>query len=187
MIHKLLKTKNFIPNEFYDTFFDIDFNELFQKGYRLILTDLDNTLITYDEVSASEKVMKKLNDLKDIGFEVIIISNNHQPRIEKFLEGTGFLGIGDAKKPLLKGIGKALDLASREFFLDEIVIIGDQLMTDIYGANRYGAYSVLVNPIKRKTEKWYTKINRKIEVKMIEKIKKKEFKKYNELNLSKRV
>lgn len=187
MIHKLLKTKKFIPDEFHDTFFDIDFKELYQKGYRVILTDLDNTLITYDEITASKKVIDKIEGLIETGFEVIIVSNNHQPRIDKFLEGTSFLGVGDAKKPLLKGIRKALELCSREFFLDEIVIVGDQLMTDIFGANRYGAYSVLVNPIKRKTEKWYTKINRKIEVKMLQKIKKKEQIKYNELNLSKRV
>ena len=71
--------------------------------------------------------------------------------------------------------------------MDEVVIIGDQLMTDIYGANRFGVYNILVNPLKRKTEKWYTRFNRKIEIKMLEKIKKKNKKEYNELNLSKRV
>ncbi len=49
MIHLLLKTKKFIPNEFHNSFFEIDFNELYSQGYRLILSDLDNTLISYDE------------------------------------------------------------------------------------------------------------------------------------------
>ena len=187
MIHKFLKTEKFIPNEFHDTFFDIDFNELYQKGYRVILTDLDNTLITYEEFVPTDKILNKLDSLRKIGFEIFIISNNHPPRIEKFLEGTDYLGIGNARKPLISGIRRALKLSKREYFLDEIAIIGDQLMTDIYGANRYGAYSILVNPLKRKTEKWYTKLNRKIEVKMLEKIKKKNNEKYNELNLSKRV
>ena len=48
MIQHLLKTKKFIPNEFHLTFFDIDFKSLYKSGYRLILTDLDNTLISYD-------------------------------------------------------------------------------------------------------------------------------------------
>lgn len=187
MIHKMLKTKKFIPNEFHDTFFDIDFNNLYQKGYRVILTDLDNTLITYDEVIPPDKVTKKISDIKSLGFEVVIISNNHPQRIKKFLEGLDLKGVGNARKPLSIGIKKALKLTMNNYNKDQIVIIGDQLMTDIYGANRFNAYSILVNPIKRKTEKWYTKINRKIEVKMLEKIKNNDIEKYNELNLSKRV
>lgn len=187
MIHKLLKTYKFIPDEFHDTFFDIDFKELYQKGYRVILTDLDNTLITYEESKITDKILKKLDSLEKIGFELFIVSNNHQIRIDAFLEGTSYSGIGQARKPLTSGIKKALKLSEREYFLDEIVIIGDQLMTDVYGANRYGAYSVLVNPIKRKTEKWYTRFNRKIESKMLKEIETKYKEKYNELNLSKRV
>lgn len=186
MIHKLLKTNKFIPNEFHDTFFDIDFNDLYQKGYRVILTDLDNTLITYDELVPSKKVIDKLNELKGIGFEVAIISNNHPPRINKFLKDIDFVGIGNARKPLTVGIRKVLKKLSKNYKKEETIIIGDQLMTDIYGANRFNSYSILVNPIKRKTEKWYTKINRKIEIRMLEKIKNKELIKYNELNLSKR-
>jgi len=187
MIHKLLKTSKFIPSEFHATFFDIDFNKLYKKGLRVILTDLDNTLITYEEFVPTDTIMKKLDSIREIGFEVFIISNNHPPRINTFLKGTNYLGIGNAKKPLKKGIKKALSLSEKEYFLDEVVIIGDQLMTDIYGANRFGVYNILVNPLKRKTEKWYTRFNRKIEIKMLEKIKKKNIKEYNELNLSKRV
>ena len=187
MIHKLLKTKKFIPNEFHDTFFDIDFNNLYQKGYRVILTDLDNTLITYDELVPTEKIIKKLDSLRKLGFEVVIISNNHPPRIKSFLKETDYKGIGNARKPLSVGIKKALKLTNHTYSKDQVIIIGDQLMTDVYGANRFSVYSILVNPIKRKTEKWYTKINRKIEIKMLDKIKSKELEKYNELNLSKRV
>ncbi len=187
MIHKLLKTKKFIPNEFHDTFFDIDFNKLYQKGYRVILTDLDNTLVTYEEYIPTEKIMNKLDSIRNIGIEVFIMSNNHPPRIDKFLEGTDYLGIGDAKKPLKSGIKRALKLSKNQYSVNEVVVIGDQLMTDVYGANRFGAYNILVNPLKRKTEKWYTRLNRKIEVKMLEKIKRKNIKEYNELNLSKRV
>ncbi len=187
MIHKLLKTKKFIPNEFHDTFFDIDFKDLYQKGYRVILTDLDNTLITYAEFIPTEKIINKLDSIRNLGFEIFIISNNHSPRINAFLKDTDYLGIGNARKPLSVGFKKILKLSKNNYNKEQIIIIGDQLMTDIYGANRFGAYSILVNPLKRKTEKWYTKLNRKIELKMLEKIKNKAFEKYNELNLSKRV
>ena len=66
-------------------------------------------------------------------------------------------------------------------------MIGDQLLTDIWGANRFDAYSILVNPIKKKTEKWYTKINRKTEVKMIERIKNELPDTFNRLGFEKRI
>ncbi|MBU1020735.1 MAG: YqeG family HAD IIIA-type phosphatase [Firmicutes bacterium] len=186
MIHYLLKTKDFIPKEYHSSFFDIDFGLLYQKGYRLLLTDLDNTLISYAEMNATKEIIDKINELKSIGFEVAILSNNHQPRIDEFVKDLDILGYASAHKPLTSGIKKAVSGASREYSKSEIIIVGDQIMTDIWGANRYGSYCILVDPIKAKTEKWYTKINRKIEQKMIEKIKNKETKIYQELSLDKR-
>ncbi|MCK5388163.1 MAG: hypothetical protein KAJ22_02660, partial [Candidatus Izimaplasma sp.] len=59
MIHLLLKTKKFIPNEFHNSFFDIDFKELYNNGFRLLLTDLDNTLISYAEDKPTKKILDK--------------------------------------------------------------------------------------------------------------------------------
>jgi len=177
MIHLLLKTKKFIPNEFHNSFFDIDFKKLYNNGLRLILTDLDNTLISYAESKMTEKILTKFQELNKMGFEIIVISNNMPLRITEFVKGTKYLGVGNARKPLLTGLRRALRLASEEYTHKQTVIIGDQLMTDVYCANRFHSYSVLVNPLKRKTEKWYTKQTRKIEVKMLEKIEKK----YNDL------
>jgi len=69
---------------------------------------------------------------------------------------------------------------------DKVVVIGDQLMTDIWAANRFGVYNILVNPIKKKTEKWYTKINRRTEHKMLGKIKSNYSQKYTDLRLDMR-
>lgn len=186
MIHFLLRTKDFIPKEFHQTFNDIDFLKLYQEGYRLLLTDLDNTLISYEEDSATTEIIEKFKALKLIGFEVAIISNNHKKRIDKFLENLDIKGYASSRKPFIYGIKKAVKRSSKGYLKSEIVIIGDQVMTDVWAANRFGVYSILVNPIKRKTEKWYTKLNRKIEQKMLEKIKRKEAKIYQELALDKR-
>ncbi len=186
MIHLLLKTKKFIPNEFHNNFFDIDFKKLYNNGKRLILTDLDNTLISYADSKPTEKIISKFDELTKIGFEVIVISNNVPSRISVFLEGLDYKGLGNARKPLLIGLRKALRLADNDYAHSQTVIIGDQLMTDIYCANRFKAYSILVNPLMKKTEKWYTKMNRKTEVKMLKKIKNKYPKKFNELSLDKR-
>jgi len=186
MIHLLLRTKKFIPNEFHNSFFDINFKELYNNGSRLVLTDLDNTLISYDESKPTKKILDKFEELESIGFEVIVISNNVSSRINEFLEGTNYKGVGNARKPLLIGLRKALRLAEKNYSHKETVVIGDQLMTDVYCANRFNSYSILVNPLKKKTEKWYTKMNRKTEAKMLKKIERKYSDSFKKLSLDKR-
>lgn len=186
MIHLFLKTKKFIPNEYHKTFYDIDFNELYKNGKRLIITDLDNTLISYDETVPNQKLITKIKELEKIGFEIKLVSNNVPDRINKFIEGLQLDGFANARKPLLIGINKAFKSSRNKHTKEETIIIGDQLMTDIFGANRFKGYSILVDPIKRKTEKWYTKMNRKIEEKMLIKIKKKYNKTFLNLQLDKR-
>lgn len=186
MIQHLLKTKKFIPNEFHLTFFDIDFKSLYKSGYRLILTDLDNTLISYDEDKPNDQINSKFQELLDIGFEVILISNNVPDRINTFTKETTINGFANARKPLLIGIKKAFKQSSVKDHT-KVIIVGDQLMTDVWAANRFHAYSILVNPIKKKTERWYTRFNRRIEEKMLVKIKKHYPNRYEKLSLDKRV
>ena len=83
MIHLLLKTRKFIPREFHDNFFNIDFEKLYKDGLRLILTDLDNTLISYAEEKPTKKIVDKFDDLVKLGFEVIVISNNPFVKVKK--------------------------------------------------------------------------------------------------------
>ncbi len=181
-----LKTKKFIPNEFHNSFFDVDFKKLYDQGFRIILSDLDNTLISYDEDKPTKEILDKYEVLESIGFELVLISNNVPSRISTFTENTKIKGFANARKPLLIGIKKAL-AATKLQDKSKTIIIGDQLMTDIWAANRFGSHSILVNPIKKKTEKWYTKFNRRIEVKMLQKIKTKYPNKHAKLNLDKRV
>ena len=171
MLHLFLKTKQFIPNEFLPTFFDIDFQRLYDKGYRTILCDLDNTLISYDEFVPTKELLEKFQSLEQIGFELILISNNIPNRINHFVKHTKLTGYANARKPLLIGIKKAFQSAKVQDKA-KTVLIGDQLMTDIWAANRFKVYSILVNPLRKKTEKWYTKINRNTEYKMLAKIQK---------------
>lgn len=185
MIHLFLKTKQFIPTEFHDSFFDIDFQKLYDNGKRIILTDLDNTLISYEEFKPTKIILDKIQELESMGFEIVLISNNSVSRITDFCEGTDLKGIGNARKPLRIGFKKALN-STKLNRKEKTVVIGDQLMTDIFGANRFDIDSILVNPLKKKTEKWYTKFNRKIEYKMLEKIKKKYRETYESLCLDKR-
>ena len=170
MLHHVLKTTKFIPSEFHNSFFDIDFKQLYDNGFRYIITDLDNTLISYDETHPTTEIETKFKDLKTMGFDIVLLSNNHPPRIATFVKELDVPGIANARKPLTIGLKKAMK-AMPNSTKKQTIVIGDQLVTDIYGANRFGVYSILVNPLKKKTEKWYTKMNRKLEYRMIDKIK----------------
>jgi len=192
MIHRFLRLKQFIPHEFHKSVYDIDLKQLYKQGIRLILSDLDNTLISYDETIPSHENIAFLTQAKELGMEIILVSNNVPARIEKYSQackelGMVIVGYASARKPLNIGLKKARKNASRNYQIEEIVVIGDQLMTDIWGANRFDAYSILVNPIKKKTEKWYTKMTRKIEVKLLQRIMKERPDTYQRLGLSERI
>ena len=182
MLHHFLKAKSFVPSEFHDSFFDIDFQTLYQQGYRYIITDLDNTLISYQETLPTDQIITTFQELKDMGYELVLLSNNHPERIRVFCEGLDVNGFANARKPLLYGINKAF-FSMKDAVKEQTLIIGDQLVTDIFGANRFGVYNILVNPLKKKTEKWYTKMNRKLERKMLDKIKRQLPKTYEQLGL----
>jgi predicted HAD superfamily phosphohydrolase YqeG len=86
---------------------------------------------------------------------------------------------------LLFGLKKALR-AMPGATASNTLVIGDQLVTDVLGANRLGGYSILVNPIERKTEKWYTRMNRRLERRMLDKIARKAPERFAALGLKER-
>lgn len=175
-----------MPDEFHHSFFEIDFKELYKRGFRSIITDLDNTLISYQETLPTEQIHILFKELETMGFQLVLLSNNHQPRLDAFCEPLNVKGFANARKPLLTGMKQAfhsLNNAQKE----HTIVIGDQLMTDIWGANRFQVYSILVNPLKKKTEKWYTKLNRRVEKNMLRKIQKKYPDRFEQLKLSERM
>lgn len=170
MIAFFLDPYKCIPLDVVDHLSKVDFKAYQAQGFKTLLIDVDNTLIPYDDRAFKtwHKTLKK--DIKDAGFDVVLVSNNAQGKIETFAELFDTPFIHRAQKPSRRGFNKALNLinASKETAL----IIGDQLMTDVYGANRLGAKSILVRPIHSKTEKWYTKITRRLENQMLRRVQK---------------
>jgi len=163
--------RKFIPNQCANTIFDIDFDQLYENGKRYILTDVDNTLISYQESLPDEQTLTLRKQLASKGFFVYVISNNNGKRIAEFALAFDALGyVSWAHKPLKRGFKKSLKQMGKPD-LSKVIAIGDQLMTDVFGANRMGIDVILVRPIKLKTEKWVTKLNRKMENKVLSKIK----------------
>lgn len=163
------KYLKYIPTYCVYSVFDIDFNKLYEMGKKIILTDLDNTLISYQMNHATVELISLNEQLRALGFKIYIVSNNNDKRINEFsktFEIDGFLT--KASKPKPNKINKFI----KDNNLDkkEIIFIGDQLVTDIAGANNAGLDCALVSTIDKTTQKWYTKINRLREKRIIRNI-----------------
>ena len=170
----------YIPNYVYKTIYDIDFDTLYASGKRIILSDLDNTIAGYDELEASEKSIKWNKMLKEQGFKIYLVSNNNDTRIKEFSKKININGyLSKARKPFTKRLEKFLK--ENNIKKEEVISIGDQIVTDIVGFNSLGVDTILVKTINQKKQKWYTKINRSREKRILRKIKKVDCIKYNQI------
>lgn len=157
---------NYIPNMYKKSILDINYSKLKQNGIKCLVFDLDNTLGLIDEKEIPSKVKELLKVLKN-DFKIVIISNNFKSRIEEFCRPFEVDFISFAMKPLtfsFKKIKKKFNLENKE-----MCMIGDQLMTDVLGGNKFGMFTILVDPLGKKDLK-ITTINRFLERKKIKKL-----------------
>lgn len=141
--------KRFYPNNYVDSTYSIDFKKYYDLGYRGILFDIDNTLVEHGK-PATKRAVELFEELRRIGFNTCLISNNKEPRVKPFAELVKSNYIYDAHKPSTKNYRKAMELMGTT--LGNSMFVGDQLFTDVYGANRAGMYTILVKPIDKKEE-----------------------------------
>lgn len=148
---------NFIPSLHLHSIFDIDFQKLKTRGIRGVITNLDNTLVESGSPHATENLMNWLQKLREHDLRVVIVSNNRKLRVSEFARPLGIPFVYEARKPWGDPFDRALRLLHTR--QQETVVVGDQLLTDIYGGNRHGFYTIWVDPISKK-EGLLTKINR---------------------------
>lgn len=141
--------KMFFPDEYLESTYRINFEELYRKGYRGIIFDIDNTLVPHGAPS-DEKSEKLFENLKQIGFQCCLLSNNQYQRVSSFNEKIQVHFIENAHKPSRKNYLKAMELMGTS--LENTLFVGDQLFTDVYGAKRVGIHNILVKPIHPKEE-----------------------------------
>ena len=137
------------PSEYYDSTYSIDFKSYYDKGYRAVLFDIDNTLVPHNFAS-DEKSMQLMEYLKKIGFKICLVSNNKEPRVASFNEFLKVEYIYKAGKPLKKGYIAAMEKLGTT--KKNTLFVGDQLFTDIWGANNAGLHCILVKPINKHEE-----------------------------------
>lgn len=160
--------KRFLPNEYVKDIFHIKAHDLKAKGIKGIITDLDNTLVEWDRPDATPEIVAWFLEMKNAGILVTIVSNNQEPRVKTFSDPLGIPFIAQAQKPF----NKAFKRARKQMGLkkEEIVVIGDQLLTDILGGNRKGLYTILVVPVAS-SDAAITRFNRRIERRIMAKLK----------------
>jgi HAD superfamily phosphatase (TIGR01668 family) len=167
----------FKPKVYYKSIFDINYEYLKKKNIKVIIFDLDNTIITVDEDYPSDKVVelfKKLNN----DFKIFIASNNKKERVRrigKYMNVHAFYSVVKPTKKIRKLLLKKYDVK-----MSEVAIIGDQVVTDIFMGNRLKMYTVLVDPLGEKDLK-ITYFNRWLEKRIIKIIKLKRGEYYEEV------
>lgn len=142
--------KNFYPYEYVESVFSIDYNKLYNNGYKGIIFDIDNTLVHHGDDSTKE-VDNLFKTIQKIGFQTLLLSNNDQKRVKRFLRNINSLYICDAEKPSAENYLKAVEMMNLK--KSEVIYVGDQIFIDILGANRARIPSVLVKYIRLKDEK----------------------------------
>ena len=152
--------KVFKPDLMIDSYLEFDPEKFAKMGYRALFTDLDNTLVPFDVRVINQEVERFIENNRLHGIETIIFSNNNVDRVNTFASNSNVAHYARALKPLKL---RYKDVMKKHGYRNEdVVCMGDQLLTDVVGANRMHLYSIYVNPIINR-DGWQTKLNRKIE------------------------
>ncbi len=141
--------ETFYPDEYYDSTYSIDFEQLYQEGYRGIIFDIDNTLVPHG-APADERSIALFYRLKEIGFDATLLSNNKEARVAMFNEPIGVHMIWKANKPSPVKYREAMEVMKTD--AQTTVFVGDQLFTDVWGAKNAEIRSFLVKPMNPKEE-----------------------------------
>ena len=147
-----MSKRNLYPRDYVESTYAIDFQKLYDEGYRGVIFDVDNTLVPHN-APADDRAIAFFKELHDIGFEALLLSNNKEPRVKTFKEAVTYCSyIYKAGKPGVNGYKKAMEQMGTD--LTNTIFVGDQILTDVWGANRAGIRSVMVKPVK----KWHEEI-----------------------------
>ena len=161
---------NFIPDIYVKNIYAIDYKKLKSNGIKCILFDLDNTIVPIDEKEPNKEIKELFAHLDDMNLKVIILSNSKKKRVTPFKEQLNVDSACLSFKPLKHKYKKILKMFGYE--ISEVAAVGDQILTDVFGANRVGLTSIFVDKLKDE-DKFFTRINRKFERIILNNLKKK--------------
>ena len=131
-----------------------------KMGIRGLILDLDNTLTTHDNPVPADGVLDWIALMKQSGIKLMIVSNNHPPRVRPFADMLGLPFVSEGRKPLTKGFSEAM--RKMELKKSQLAAVGDQIYTDVLGANLFGIKMLYVTPIEHEKTTFF-KVKRKLE------------------------
>ena len=150
----------FKPKEKIDIFTDFDMKRYRKLGYDTILLDIDNTIAVPNTGICDERAEKFIRDLEEAGFKVVIFSNNTKKRVEMFKRDIPVEYNCWSMKPIpLSYLIACKRMGTKP---ERTIVLGDQLITDILGANLSGCYGIYCKQLQEKDSR-ITSLNRKIE------------------------
>lgn len=156
MLHKLT------PAHAVDNLYEIDLDVLWERGKRLLLLDVDNTLVQWHKDDFSDPIMQWIEKAKGMGFGICLVSNTkRKDRLERLRQ---FLGV-ETVRGRFKPSRAMFRLAMMKFKVkpEQTIMVGDQLMTDVFGANRAGLEAYWVRKMEGAEFKGTSMVNRRIE------------------------
>ena len=123
----------FYPDRREKSAYTIDYADLYRKGYRGVIFDIDNTLVPHG-APATKEAAAFFASLRETGFSTCLLSNNQKPRVAPFADAVGSIYIENAHKPSVKNYQEACRrMGIKE---EQAVFVGDQLFTDVYEIGR---------------------------------------------------
>lgn len=149
------------PYVYYEGICEIDIEELEKQGIKTLLFDADNTITTWNNPHVDEKVLAWFSELNKSSIKGCIISNNSAERLQGIADTFGLDYVAKARKPLPFGYKKAMAMMGSN--KENTMMVGDQLFTDVLGANLAGIRAILLKPISTLHEFRGTRINRQME------------------------
>lgn len=139
----------FSPKSAVESIQEIELRALREQGKRLLLLDVDNTLLPWREEEIPPATMEWVAEAKALGFDLCLVSNTRNPeRLARLAEKLGADTVRDKFKPSRRMFTIALERYQAS--QDEALTIGDQLLTDILGANRSGIDAIWVRPMAKR-------------------------------------
>ena len=140
--------EKFYPGEYLDSTYVIDFDRLYEEGYRGVIFDIDNTLVPHG-APADERACALFAHLKELGFQCMLLSNNKEPRVKMFNDAVHVSYIYKAGKPKPGNYRRAMQEMGTD--ATNTIFVGDQIFTDVYGGQscRNQNYSGETDPSER--------------------------------------
>ena len=140
--------KYLVPDWYFDDIYSITPEFLKENNITALICDIDNTLEPYEEPVPTPKLRKWLENHSANGISFAFVSNNNAERVELFNRELGYFAKADSGKPSIKSLKEAAEYMKTP--LENTVMLGDQVFTDVFAGKRMGLRAILVKPIRDK-------------------------------------